>query len=307
MGAMSRTVPGAARPARPHTGVTEDGRRLREVVTYARRSSRMSPGQAAAWERRSDLWWIPDEAVEQPGFDLSDAVAGDGPLLVEIGSGVGEATVALAAARPDARVLAFEVWRPGIAQTFLALEAAGVENVRLCSVDAVWCFAHALRAGSVEQVWTFFPDPWPKQRHHKRRLVGAAFATSVAAALAPGGVWRLATDWPDYAEQMREVLDAEPLPGRGTHAPLGGAPVDALRAPRPRARPPGHRPRLPPGRGRPRHVSAEAQAASPKRSPSSQSRLSTRARSRSSSAESGSTRRRWEWPRASQASASTPS
>ena len=106
--------------------------------------------------------------------------------------------------------MALEVWRPGVAHTLGLLEEAGADNVRLLSVDAVWCLEHLFGPGEVEELWTFFPDPWPKKRHHKRRLVTAAFASLAASRLRPGGVWRLATDWADYAEQMRTVLDAEP-------------------------------------------------------------------------------------------------
>jgi tRNA (guanine-N7-)-methyltransferase len=200
------------RPARPHTGLTEDGRRLAQVTTYVRRGSRLDAGQAAAWERHRDEWWVPDEAVDDPGFDVRSAFDDpDAPLVVEIGSGIGEATAALAAARPSYNVLAFEVWRPGVAETFIRLEEAGVENVRLISVDAVWSMEHLLGEGEVAELWTFFPDPWPKKRHHRRRLVNPAFASVATSRLAPAGLWRLATDWPDYAEQMSEVLGAERL------------------------------------------------------------------------------------------------
>jgi tRNA (guanine-N7-)-methyltransferase len=200
------------RPARPHTGLTEDGRRLAQVLTYARRGSRLTDRQAAAWERHRDEWWVPDEAVDDPAFDVRSAFDDpSAPLVVEIGSGIGEATAALAAARPSYNVLAFEVWRPGIAETFLRLEEVGVENVRMIGVDAVWSTEHLLREGEVAELWTFFPDPWPKKRHHRRRLVNPGFASVAASRLAPGALWRLATDWSDYAEQMVEVLDAEPL------------------------------------------------------------------------------------------------
>jgi tRNA (guanine-N7-)-methyltransferase len=131
-------------------------------------------------------------------------------VVVEIGSGVGEATAALAVRRPEVDVLALEVWRPGVATTLGLLADAGVTNVRLISVDAVWALEHLLGPGSVDEMWTFFPDPWPKKRHHKRRLVSAGFARLVASRLRAGGLWRLATDWPDYARQMRAVLDEEP-------------------------------------------------------------------------------------------------
>jgi tRNA (guanine-N7-)-methyltransferase len=115
-------------------------------------------------------------------------------------------------------VLAFEVWRPGVADTLWRLAEAGAENVRLIGVDAAWSFEHLIVEGELAELWTFFPDPWPKTRHHKRRLVGPAFARLAADRLAPGATWRLATDWSDYAAQMREVLDAEPA--------LEGGPVE---------------------------------------------------------------------------------
>ena len=183
---------------------------MREVLTYSRRGSRFTLRQQAAWDAHAGDWWIPDERVDAPGFSVRDCFDGPGPLVVEIGSGVGEATAALAARRPDHNVLAFEVWRPGVAETLGRLADAGLGNVRLLGVDAVWSMEHLLAPGAVHELWTFFPDPWPKKRHHKRRLVTPAFATLVASRLEVGGVWRLATDWPDYAAQMRQVLDAEP-------------------------------------------------------------------------------------------------
>jgi tRNA (guanine-N7-)-methyltransferase len=153
---------------------------------------------------------IPDEAVDRPGFALADWFGREAPLIVEIGSGVGEATAALAATRPSYDVLAFEVWRPGVAETLSRLADAGAGNVRLLGVDAVWSMDHLVAPGSLAELWTFFPDPWHKKRHHKRRLVTPEFASLAASRLAPGALWRLATDWADYAEQMVEVLDAEP-------------------------------------------------------------------------------------------------
>jgi tRNA (guanine-N7-)-methyltransferase len=200
-----------ARPARPHTGTTEEGRRVREVLTYSRRRSRLGTVQAQAWARHRDEWWIPDEAADGAGFDAARWFGREAPRVVEIGCGVGEATVALAAQRPGCDVLGFEVWHPGVADTFHRMELAGVDNVRMCSVDAVWSMQHLLGERSVSELWTFFPDPWPKQRHHRRRLVRPGFARVAASRLVEGGVWRLATDWADYADQMAEVLDAEPL------------------------------------------------------------------------------------------------
>ena len=198
------------RPARPGTGMTEDGRRLQVLTTYTRRGSRLTPTQQAAWDRRRDEWLIPEAAVDDESFDVARFFGRSAPLVVEIGSGNGEAVAAMAAARPAYDVLAFEVWRPGVASTFLHLEERGADNVRLLSVDAVWCMEHLFRPGQLAGLWTFFPDPWHKKRHHKRRMINAEFAAVAASRLAPGAEWRLATDWADYAEQMADVLDAEP-------------------------------------------------------------------------------------------------
>lgn len=198
-------------PARPHHRLLPDGRRVREVLTYARRGSRFTPRQQEAWDAHHEKWVIPDEAVDDPGFDLAGWFGRQAPLVVEIGSGVGEATAALAARRPQQNILALEVWRPGVAHTLGLLAEGGVANVRLLSVDAVWCLEHLVGPDELEELWSFFPDPWPKKRHHKRRLVTRAHAALFASRLRPGACWRLATDWAEYAEQMRAVLDAEPL------------------------------------------------------------------------------------------------
>lgn len=202
------------RPPRPHRDVTPDGRRKREVLSYSRRGNRFTPAQQTAWDAHHARWVIPDEAVDHPSFTFDDWF-GRGPedrdgLIVEIGCGVGEATAALAAARPSYDVLAFEVWLPGVAATLARVAEAGADNVRLCGVDAAWSLTHLLASASIAELWTFFPDPWRKARHHKRRLINAEFAAMVAERLEPGATWRLATDWADYAEQMRDVLDATP-------------------------------------------------------------------------------------------------
>ncbi|MCD4536188.1 tRNA (guanosine(46)-N7)-methyltransferase TrmB [Nocardioides sp. cx-169] len=196
--------------ARPHMKLTEDGRRLRQVLSYSRRGSRFTPSQQEAWDAHHRDWVIPDEAVDEPGFSWAEVFGREAPLVIEIGPGVGEATGVLAAARPDCNVVAFEVWLPGVAAGLAEVAAAGAENVRFCSVDAAWSLEHLVAPSSVRELWTFFPDPWPKTKHHKRRLVTPEFARLVASRLEPGGVWRLATDWAAYAVQMRQVLDTEP-------------------------------------------------------------------------------------------------
>ncbi len=184
---------------------------MREVLSYSRRGGRFTPSQQESWDAHHLDWVVPDDAVDDPSFSWREVFGRSAPLIVEIGSGVGEATAALAAQRPAYDIVGVEVWRPGVAHTLGLLAEAGAENVRLLSLDAVWCLANLFGPGEVEELWTFFPDPWPKKRHHKRRLVTPEFAALAASRLRPGGMWRLATDWVEYADQMRTVLDAEPL------------------------------------------------------------------------------------------------
>ncbi|MBV9484766.1 MAG: tRNA (guanosine(46)-N7)-methyltransferase TrmB [Frankiaceae bacterium] len=194
----------AAVPARP------DGVNW-EIRSYARRGTRLNARQQESWDRHATRWVVAPETQTAPGFRLPDVFERPGPLIIEIGLGVGEALVSLATSRPEANVLGFEVWAPGVAQCLNGLSRTDARNVRLSTLDAAWCLDNLLEPASITELWTFFPDPWPKARHHKRRLVNRRFAALAASRLVPGGSWRLATDWPDYADQMREVLDSEPL------------------------------------------------------------------------------------------------
>jgi tRNA (guanine-N7-)-methyltransferase len=216
-------MPGSVDPARPGVRLTDDGRPLREVVSYTRRGGRFSPAQQAAWEAHAEAWVVAESEVTAPGFSWTARFGRSAPLLIEIGSGVGETIAAVA--RPDHNMLGVEVWRPGVADTLRRLDRAGLATVRMCSVDAVWLLEHTVAEGGLDELWTFFPDPWHKARHHKRRLVSPAFAALVAGRLRPGGRWRLATDWADYAEQMIEVLDAEPALVGGVVERWGERPV----------------------------------------------------------------------------------
>ncbi len=197
--------------------VRREPRVQREVTSFVRRSTRMRPVHLRAWERLRHAYVleVPQRSTSTsiaPGhpLDVAAAFGRTAPLVVEIGPGTGESLVAMAAARPEIDVLAFEVYLPGVARAVNRLHETGVTNVRLLQSDAVDGLTHLLGPGSVEELWTFFPDPWPKVRHHKRRLVDRAFADLVVSRLRPGGAWRLATDWADYAAQMRAVLDAQP-------------------------------------------------------------------------------------------------
>ncbi len=147
------------RPARPHQRLTDDGRRMREVLTYSRRGSRFTPTQAAAWEAHHERWVIPEEALDDPGFAWSTWFGREAPLIVEVGSGIGESTAALAAARPSYDVLALEVWLPGVADGLGRVAEAGVTNVRFCSVDAVWSMEHLRRGGLAGRAVELLPRP----------------------------------------------------------------------------------------------------------------------------------------------------
>jgi tRNA (guanine-N7-)-methyltransferase len=199
----------ASSPGRP-AGPTGADRPLARVRSYARRGSRLTASRQAAWDAHHERWLLPEGAAERR-LDAVACFGREAPLVVEVGSGNGESLAEMAAARPDCNVLALEVWRPGVASTFAHLERTAATNVRLVMADAETCLESMCGEGEVTELWTFFPDPWPKSRHHKRRLVGPGFARTAATRLAVGGWWRLATDWDDYADQVERVLGAEPL------------------------------------------------------------------------------------------------
>lgn len=152
------------------------------------------------------------ETSDVPGgrLDLVEAFGREAPVILEIGSGAGDCVVAAAAEHPEINFLAMEVWRPGLAQTISKAVHAGVDNIRLVEADAAQALPKLIGAGALHEVWTFFPDPWPKKKHHKRRLVTVDFAEVVAKALVAEGIWRLATDWEDYAWQMLDVVQRSP-------------------------------------------------------------------------------------------------
>lgn len=191
-------------------------RPTREVVSFVRRSTRMNPSQEKAWAARERyLIEVPRRETTTsiaPGASIDwAAVFGRvAPLVVEIGSGAGHSLSVMAAADPGRDHVAFEVFRPALASTMIKLSAAEVTNVRLVEANGVEGLRELFAPGSVSELWTFFPDPWHKARHHKRRLVDAEFAALVASRLTADGVWRIATDWADYAEHCQEVLDGHP-------------------------------------------------------------------------------------------------
>ena len=187
----------------------------RRSVSFVHRDHRLGPKLQRTWDehRGSLLIDVPRARATTSvarGFVL-DPVRDFGrvaPLVVEIGSGTGDAVVRGAQASPGTNFLAVEVYRPGLAATVAKIVQHNLTNVRLVEADAVQVLKHMLRPASVAEMWVFFADPWHKLRHHKRRLVNPGFAELAASRLVAGGTMRLATDWLDYAEQMRDVLDA---------------------------------------------------------------------------------------------------
>jgi tRNA (guanine-N7-)-methyltransferase len=181
----------------------------------------MTDGQERAWQDLASRYVldVPRDAAATsvlPGAVIDPAVVWGrtAPLIAEIGSGQGHAIVHAATTRPDEDFLAIEVFTAGLARTMLEADREEVRNLRLVEANAPEVLQHLLPPASVGELWVFFPDPWHKNKHTKRRLVTPEFATVAAGALRPGGVLRLATDWEDYARQMRDVLDAEPALAR---------------------------------------------------------------------------------------------
>ena len=175
----------------------------------------MSEAQERAWAELAPAYVIeaPRDVAStsiRPGASIDPvAVWGrEAPLIVEIGSGQGHAIVHAASSRPGDDFLAIEVFRAGLARTMLDADRAGARNLRLVEANAPEVLQHLLPPASVDELWVFFPDPWHKKKHTKRRLVTDEFARIAAGALRDGGMLRLATDWEDYALQMREVLSA---------------------------------------------------------------------------------------------------
>jgi tRNA (guanine-N7-)-methyltransferase len=210
----------------------------RGIVSFADRGGRMTPGQQRAWDRSWDSLGA-DLADLAPGGRRADLLDADGrldptawfgrdaDLRMEIGSGMGETTAALAAAEPATDHVAVEVYPPGLGQLLMRIEQEELTNLRLLRGDAVVVLRDRIAPDSLAGLRVYYPDPWPKRRHHKRRLVQPATVALMASRLRPGATLHLATDVADYAEWMLEVADAEPM----LENPHGGF------APRPAWRP----------------------------------------------------------------------
>lgn len=199
---------------RPLSG--EELQRLHPVKSFVRRSARLDDRLQRAWDRYAGHYLldlprgdrdleVADDFVLDYDF-VRSAWGNQHDLVIEIGSGQGENVAAAAAAHPETNFLALEVYDPGVAHALLFAGRDGLENLRVAQVDAQEFIKH-WGAGVASEIWTFFPDPWPKMRHHKRRIVQPGFASLIHEALADDGVWRIATDIEDYALHVHEVMD----------------------------------------------------------------------------------------------------
>jgi tRNA (guanine-N7-)-methyltransferase len=177
----------------------------RSIRSFVIRGGRATVAQQRALD---ELW--PRYGVEfssQPS-DLDQMFGRHAPRMLEIGFGAGEALLAFAQAHPELDCLGVEVHKPGVGHLLLGAETAGLNNLRIVCHDAVEVLQQQLAPGCLQLIHIFFPDPWPKKRHHKRRLIQPEFVETLARGLVVGGTLRLATDWEPYAMHMREVIDA---------------------------------------------------------------------------------------------------
>jgi tRNA (guanine-N7-)-methyltransferase len=179
----------------------------RTIRSFVRRAGRTTTGQAKAFEQFGPRFVLPYTGTP---LDLAGAFGREAPTVLEIGFGMGEATAHIAALMPKTNFLCCEVHEPGVGALLKRIGEQGLENIRILQHDAVEVLATMIAPQSLVGVHVFFPDPWHKLRHNKRRLIQPPLAAQLAWRLAPGGYLHCATDWEPYAQQMLEVLAAEP-------------------------------------------------------------------------------------------------
>lgn len=176
--------------------------------SYVLRQGNMTPAQRRALEM---LWPKYGLAVTKDAIDPTAVFGRAAPLVMEIGFGMGQSLVAQAQAFPDVNFIGVEVHAPGVGACLHALEKAQLCNLRIYHADSWEVLTRCISDQALDRVQVFFPDPWPKRRHHKRRLIQPAFIALIKQKLAPHGILHLATDWEDYAKHMRKVLEASEL------------------------------------------------------------------------------------------------
>ena len=178
------------------------------IRSFVMRRGHLSEAQRDAHERLLPQYGAP--SGDDP-IDFEALFGRRAPVVLEIGFGMGHTTASIAAARPDTDFLGIEVYTPGVGSLLRHIQDDALTNVRIIQRDAVEVLKHRIPAGSLAGVHIYFPDPWPKLRHHKRRLIQGPFIAHLATRIAPGGYLHCATDWEPYAQQMLEVLSAESL------------------------------------------------------------------------------------------------
>ena len=179
------------------------------VRTFHPRRGRMSKRHEDAWARWWPVYGLTVEDGDRTPLDLDELFSRSAPKVLEIGFGMGDATAAMAVADPGRDYLAVEVHTPGIGNLLALIGELGLTNVRVAHGDAMQLI-HRLGEQSLDAIHVFFPDPWPKARHHKRRLIRPGNVVLLRRALQVGGVLHCATDWPDYAEAMAATLNGDP-------------------------------------------------------------------------------------------------
>ncbi len=177
----------------------------RAIRSFVVRAGRMGSGQVRALAELGPLYVLP---YQDSRPDWATVFGRQAPLIVEIGFGMGQATATIAQARSDCNFLGLEVHPPGVGALLQRIDELGLSNLRIVQHDAVEVLASMIAPDSLAGLHVFFPDPWHKKRHHKRRLIQAPFVAELVSRLAPGGVLHCATDWQPYAEQMLDVLSA---------------------------------------------------------------------------------------------------
>ena len=180
----------------------------REIRSYVLRQGRTTPAQKLAREKLFPLYGI---SFSTEPLNPRTIFGRSAPLVLEIGSGMGDTTAEIAAANPATDFIAIEVHSPGVGSLLRRIQSSELKNLRIVQHDAVEVLERMIPDGSLAGIHLFFPDPWPKKRHHKRRLVQPSFAALAARKLAPGGYLHAATDWPEYAAQIEALLSSEPL------------------------------------------------------------------------------------------------
>lgn len=178
---------------------------LRTLRSFVRRQGRLTAGQQAALDTLMPIWGVP----EQPeAIDMSELFGNNNPVILEIGFGNGESLLQNAIDNPDQNYLGIEVHRPGVGHLLMRIDESTVSNIRVLAMDAIVVIDQRLATNSISGVQIFFPDPWPKKRHHKRRLVQTVFLDLLVQKLKPEAWFHMATDWEPYAVQMLRVTDA---------------------------------------------------------------------------------------------------